>query len=296
MPLPLVWWNTSLSPPISKLTSTKDDREFVASQIRDMHRNLGIVLFGLGEVCKDDLDVIEQYLADPTMTVIDATDRTARAKRDTALIYDANKLALLDEAHISDSFGVMSLKTAYRATFRTLNGLRINVFVSHWPSRLRIDEANPIRPQLATSLRSAVAAIGPDNYHILMGDYNDDPFSPSLAHHLLATRDRTMAQRARNFLYNPFWRRLGETYNHSAPLPSDSVCGSYFYKGGAFTQWHTFDQIIFSPAFLRGGAIALDEQHSRILVSDELKTKIADQNERFDHFPVLSSVSLRSQT
>ncbi|MCA8165187.1 endonuclease/exonuclease/phosphatase family protein [Burkholderia cepacia] len=294
-PLPMVWWNTSLSPPVNDLDTTQEDREFVACQIRDMRRDLGIALFGLGEVCTDDLDVIQHYLADPTLNVIDPTDRTIRAKRDTALIYDTTKLSLLDEVYITDRFGPTTLKTAHRATFRALTGQQVNVFCSHWPSRARVGETDPRRPQLGHSLRTAVTAQGPNNYHILMGDYNDDPCSPSLAYHLLATRDRTMA-RDRKFLYNPFWRQLGEAYDHCNPLPPESTCGSYFYRGGLYTQWHTFDQIIFSSAFLRDDAIVLDEQHSRIIVTDELKDRIEDRTQRFDHFPVLSSVSLRSQT
>lgn len=293
--LPMVWWNTSLSPPINELDSTQEDRDFVATQIRDMRRDLGVALFGLGEVCTDDLDVIQQCLADPDLIVIDSTDRTGRSKLDTALIYDATKLALIDETHIRDSFATSTLKTAHRATFMTLNGQRMNVFCSHWPARARIGETDPMRVELGRSLNSAVTALGPDNYHVLMGDYNDDPCSPSLASHLLATRDRTMAQRDHRFLYNPFWRRLGEAYDHSSQSPPDSACGSHFYRGGRFTQWHTFDQIIFSSTFLRDSSIVLDERYSQILVTDELKARIEDRTQRFDHFPVLSSVSLRSQ-
>jgi len=133
------------------------------------------------------------------------------------------------------------------------------------------------------------------NYHILMGDYNDDPCSPSLANHLLATRDRNMAQENRTFLYNPFWRKLGETVDHDERLAPHSVCGTHFYRAGRYTQWHTFDQLMFSSEFLQDGPMVLDEQHTRIIVTESLKTRILDRTEKLDHFPVLSTVSLRSQ-
>ena len=74
----------------------------------------------------------------------------------------------------------------------------------------------------------------PNLYIVLMGDYNDDPFSPSLSEHLHATRDRELAIQDGAFLYNPFWRRLGESRSFPTSGNEVSICGTHYYDGGEF--------------------------------------------------------------
>lgn len=292
--LPVMWWNTGLSPPIPKLDSTDADREFVAEQIQTMHRQLPIGLFGLGEVCSDDLALIMDKLNDKDLELVDSTDRTKKLKLDTALIYDTTRLVLEKKENVVTTIDEKRLKTAQRARFKTSLGDRIDVFYSHWPSRLGMAEWDPKRAQLGMSLRSAIDRnITEDGYYILMGDYNDDPSSPSLAYHLRATRDRTLAIKRKRSPYNPFWRKLGESMHHEHSTGDDSVCGTCFYRGGDYSQWHTFDQVIFSSAFLGDEQLTLEESYTDIMASDDLKSRI--KRERFDHFPVLSCVSMRSK-
>ncbi|MBX9432518.1 endonuclease/exonuclease/phosphatase family protein, partial [Ralstonia pseudosolanacearum] len=174
------------------------------------------------------------------------------------------------------------------------------VVVSHWPSRRTAAETMPVRMELGIALRTSLARMREDGstpFHILMGDYNDDPFSPSLASHLLATRDRALARRDDEFFYNPFWRWIGESHDGlSNQQEDDSICGTHFYSEGETTRWFTYDQIIFSSAFLNDKSMVLNEQQSGILVLPELRSKLLTRGEIFDHLPVIGTVDLRSES
>jgi hypothetical protein len=112
---------------------------------------------------------------------------------------------------------------------------------------------------------------------------------------LLATRDRELAKRNPAFLYNPFWRCLGESLPAAIWGTDVSVCGTHFYPNGEHTQWFTYDQIMFSSAFLNDGAIVLNEEYTRIVSTPELTMALRNRRQTCDHFPVLSVVTLRSQ-
>lgn len=297
--LAFVWWNTSLSPPVARRRAGRAELDFVVSQIRTIRHQTEFAVLGLGEVCTDDLNVIVQGLDDPRIAVHDATSRNGRLKFDTAVIYDRGKVALEGHRSVVDRRGRQSLKTGEVVEFTvTATGDTFHLVVSHWPSRLSVAQSAPERAELGIALRWAVENIRTDAspYIVLMGDYNDDPFSPSLSEHLLATRDRYLVRAHGDLLYNPFWKRLGESHDHSDDDPPDGVCGTYFYHKGRASRWFTFDQMIFSSEFLQRKALVLDETNSGILVPLDLRAKLLNPKEIFDHLPVLGVVELRSKT
>jgi len=298
-PLVFVWWNTSLSPPIAKRKAQDVDLEFVVEQVRQMRQQTSFDVLALGEVCADDLAAIVAGLDEPQFGIHDATDRASKPMFDTAVIYDRSKLSFEQSRSIVDKFGRKTLKTGEVVNFQAMQtGDLIQVVVSHWPSRLTASESAPVRTELGTALRMSLASMreeDPAPYVVLMGDYNDDPFSPSLANHLLATRDRALARRDNRFLYNPFWKWIGESHGSSPEANDVGVCGTHFYPGGDNTQWFTYDQMIFSSAFLQDGSMVLNEQQSGILVPPALRAKVLSRREIFDHLPVLGTVNLRSE-
>ncbi|CAE6724707.1 hypothetical protein LMG22931_01901 [Paraburkholderia nemoris] len=299
-PLVFVWWNTSLSPPISRRKAVAADLEFVIAQLREIRQQTACDVLALGEVCATDLDAILTGLGEPQLAVFDATDRTTKPMFDTAVIYDQSRLSLEDTRSIVDKFGRKTLKTGEVFEFRALEtGDLFKLVVSHWPSRLTASESTAQRAELGTALRWSVERMQEDeaaSFIVLMGDYNDDPFSPSLASHLLATRDRTLARRDSRFLYNPFWKWIGESHDGVHNAESGGVCGTHFYAGGETSQWFTYDQIIFSSAFLRDQSLVLNEKRSGILAPPALRSKLLKKSEIFDHLPVLATVELRSRT
>ena len=125
---------------------------------------------------------------------------------------------------------------------------------------------------------------------ILIGDFNDEPFDPSLAHHLLATRDRELARSNTDFFYNPFWRHLGESHFYIPETETTSFGGTCFCRSDPGTHWRTLDQIIFSSSFLSQGNWQLNERETAILRLPPLDHLVQDANAKFDHFPVISVI------
>lgn len=107
-----------------------------------------------------------------------------------------------------------------------LKGELIYILVNHWPSRRSgTQETEHKRITAAKKNHEIIAKIKeetPDAKIIIMGDFNDNPNSPSIKHHLVTEG-----------FYNPF--------------------ESLYDKGrGTAThekQWYLFDQIIFSKNF-----------------------------------------------
>lgn len=299
-PLVFVWWNTSLSPPTVKPKATADDLAFVVSRIKQMRAEFRFAVFGLGEVPTEDLDAILTGVGDSSLSVFDATDRSDKLKFDTAIIYDRAQLELnvIEPSYLEERYGRTTLKLGTMARFVTIDTHDVvHVVVSHWLSRRTAGEFAGKRAELGTLLRQRLQKLrigGENPYIVLMGDYNDDPFSPSLAEHLLATRDRELAKCNPAFLYNPFWRCLGESLPAAIWGTDVSVCGTHFYPNGEYTQWFTYDQIIFSSAFLNDGSIVLNEEYTRIVSTPELTMALHNGAQTCDHFPVLSIVTLRS--
>lgn len=108
-----------------------------------------------------------------------------------------------------------------------LQGQRVHVLVNHWPSR-RAGEVETAyrRLEAAKHNRTIIATIKneePDARIIIMGDFNDDPQSDSIAH--LMNTD----------FYNPM-QLLLTRYE-----------GSTNYRG----QWNLFDQILVTNNFMK---------------------------------------------
>ena len=116
-----------------------------------------------------------------------------------------------------------------------LLGEKIHFIVVHWPSR-RGGEAKS-RPKrieaakLTKSIVDSLKQIDKNAKVIVMGDFNDDPISPSVADFLKAKRSMVLKN---NQMYNTM-------YDH--------------YKNGIGTlayrdQWNLFDQFILTPSLI----------------------------------------------
>ena len=263
-------------------------------------QRLRIDLLALGEVCSQDLQDIQAAIGVPSVGIHDVSIVDRKPMFDTGILYDQNRLAIGATLSLLDCYGKTKLKVGERLTILSRDAAReIHVFVSHWPSRLYCQETHHRRSEIGTALRRALDDIrssSSEEFIVLMGDYNDDPCSPSLTNHLLATRYRDLARENDSFLYNPFWRRLGESDAFLKGKPRAGICGTYYYAKGEQTRWHTFDQIIFSSAFLRDGPFVLNEEHSQIVRIESIESKMRKSSEIFDHLPVMSVIDIRRPT
>jgi hypothetical protein len=296
--LVFLWWNTGLSPPIQRRKESDGSIDFVVAQIKQLRAEYDFAVLGLGEVNSEELDAIIEGVGDPALAKMDATDHTQRLKFDTAIVYDLTKLALATEATSwTENYAGRTLKLGIMTSFRVFyTDEAIQVVTSHWPSRWTVGELEARKGEYGTWLRSrcqSVQANAEGRYIVLMGDYNDDPFSPSLAEHLLATRDRELAKRNAGYFYNPFWRFLGESAPVGFPDTVGSVCGTHYHPRAEHTEWVTFDQIIFSSAFLYDGPLVLNETYTGIVSTAEL-TRALNARKNCDHYPVVSMVTLRT--
>lgn len=292
--LSFAWWNTSLSPKAEQ-RSTTEQQTHAVEVIRHLTAHLGIDCLALGEVAAEDIKKIMTETALKDYEFFDGTFKIGTAQFDIGVLYRKRTLHLSRSRPLISSRGTHSLKVANSLEFRIPSTAKpLHIFVSHWPSRLRCEKNSPDRNVLAMRLREAIDDLY-NTYReapqaILLGDFNDEPFDSSLSELLLATRDRRFARRNPKLLYNPFWRCVGEAVPHVPGAACTSYSGSYYYASGVDTKWRTFDQIIFSSAFLGHGEWHLNEKYTRIVYLEPFDKAVLNRKEIFDHFPVVSVI------
>ncbi len=149
---------------------------------------------------------------------------------DVALLYNKDFFELLDSEPIPiqvyEPNGVKDDTRDILYIKGNLHGELTHVFVNHWPSRRKgVDKTHLKRITLANILTERVDAImteDKDAKVIIMGDFNDDPSSESIAKHLVSDQ-----------ILNPM-----------AKLHQPKQ-GSLTHNG----VWHLFDQILHSKTF-----------------------------------------------
>ena len=118
----------------------------------------------------------------------------------------------------------------------SLAGDSLTVIVCHWPSRFG---GSPLREWAGQQVKVEKDSILRANPHmkiIVMGDMNDDPFSPSMAKSLGARRK--MEDVKSTDMFNPWWQILLDGR------------GTLKYDG----KWNLFDQIVMSQSCISGCA------------------------------------------
>lgn len=159
---------------------------------------------------------------------------------DACLIYRTDKLQLVNKAFIRPGLeegNAMNTREIVYASFLTKNKETLHVFVNHWPSRRGGEyETQQKREMVAHALRIQIDSIFHTDVNakiIVMGDFNDEPFSTSILKVLkaLPIEEKTKAQ---------------ELYNLSSDFLQRCGSGTLKFRG----SWSVFDQIIVSKALL----------------------------------------------
>lgn len=282
------WWNTGLSPN-AKSRGDLAAQEFALQVIETLIVGLEADFIALGEISSSDLVFFQKNNRFEHYAFISAVKDTGKMKVDLAYVVNVDRLSVASEKSIISIVGGSSNKVAHQVVVQdVMFGSVMSVFISHWPSRMFINQFHAKRHALSLDLRSKVDEIlindGSDSLIVLLGDYNDEPFSPSLSDQLRASRDRSLVCRSPQLLYNPFWGALGDTFM------SGAYVGSYYYAGGETTKWYTFDQIIFSHGFIKAKHWRLAERCSYVAALPELVEKIVDRKSKFDHLPVFGII------
>jgi len=284
----IVWWNTSLAPS-TKSRATNRDLNLVCGMINLLINVLEKDFIVLGEVSDLDVDYIQSNCQLPGYEFVINTSQVGRSQFDTCIIYNVAKISILNNFNITSTKGNSVLRIAQKLDVLVeLSNSIIHIFISHWPSRLWCAENHADRHFLGIRLRDEIDNVikkcDSNPYIVLLGDYNDEPFNKSLSEQVMATRDKNLVSKRKHLLYNPFWKHM---YSSSNDIYS---CGSYFYKSGKTTQWHTFDQLMFSHAFIEAKEWRLNESSENILYVPEYLQAVTDTNEIFDHLPVGSEI------
>jgi hypothetical protein len=102
-----------------------------------------------------------------------------RGKYDMCYIYNSDILELVSIQDITSSDGSRTLKVAQRLNFlEKFTGMALFILASHWPSRLRTGEYEPVRDELGLLLHQSInqlkLADGTLPHVILLGDYNEE--------------------------------------------------------------------------------------------------------------------------
>lgn len=211
---------------VSDWTPALRDRKVdqLATVIAAMNGNAGPDLLGVCEIeNRHVLDLlvaaVNKKLDSPRKySVIHADTKDARGI-DVAFIYDST---LFSAAKDTVFFHVVMRRNATRdivqVSFKTKTPAARTwvVFGNHWPSRSGGQfESQGYRAIAGETLaffhQRALEVLGDDTPVLAMGDFNDEPFDPSLVTHALSTRLRARVTGAREnpLLWNLMWPVAG---------------------------------------------------------------------------------------
>ena len=160
---------------------------------------------------------------------------------DIAFIYDA------DRYRAEEQFTYVVVKRSptrdlFQVNFRTIGTNRLLIVIgNHWPSRLGHAAYRIIAGEtLSYWIQRIHEVLGGEPTVLVMGDFNDEPFSPSITDFALSTETTTKVLLARNQrLYNLMWPLMGRGE------------ASYVYAGTP----NMLDQFLVSRGMLRRGAL-----------------------------------------
>lgn len=292
------FWNCAMSPPGQKGERSLANMTDAVEIIAELFTKEKILFLALCEVNKDSfeyisialselgLDLSAQFMPDKT---------TTGSEFDIGYFYDPTQVAVQHGLAHSGKLGTSSVKIAQQLHLIVIEEQPsiINILVSHWSSQL-LKIADDFRDECSKGLRRFVETLIQDNQQvILMGDYNDEPYSHSIFKNVRATNDRALVLSNPDFwLYNPYWKTL------SARMPfkvdeQEHDFGTCYSKSGNRNHWSTFDQIIFSGHFLHSGPWFLQESATGVVLNDKLREAIMSNKHCFDHMPVIGCISKR---
>jgi hypothetical protein len=240
---------------------------------------LGAAIAHLGGGAGPDLlgvcEVENRFVLDELVTVVDdllparsygvvhADSTRDHRGIDTAFLYDTN-LFDVDPTTVFSHFVVRRTGTRdiTQATFRTAAGNDLVALCNHWPSRSGgAHESAGFRATAGETLgywhERIREELGDDIPIIAGGDFNDDPWDPSVRFNANSSRERGDTERAQSArFHNLAWHYLEvPVVDHNGDA---RVLNGTLYFGG---DGNTFDQILVNRSLLKGegGLTILDD-------------------------------------
>lgn len=286
------FWNCAISPPGTNLPVSEDLVDDACKIIMEVFEKNKIGLIALCEVNEFSFKKLNERLSMLGLSAVFLGDETETgSKFDIAVFYIKSTIKIIESMHHTGDVGTSKVKIAQQLKISIHpNDTIIDILISHWPSRLQ-HVSESFRNECSTGLRMNVSSLmRNDSQVILMGDYNDDPYSQSLLVNLRATNDRSLVMSKPNYwLYNPFWRTLFARVEFQKDVIEHDF-GTCYSKSNSRNNWSTFDQIIFSGNFLTTGPWFLKEADTNIVSNSSLLSSIMNSNSKFDHFPIVGCI------
>ncbi len=252
----------------------------LAKIIKQMHGGAGPDLLGLCEV--ENKGVVERLIAkigrtDYRLAHVESPDIRGI---DCSLIYSAD---LFNDPPASDIQGhLVHFRFPTRDIFQVrltlkATGAELNVFVNHWPSRRQgqwqsephritvgercgqlVDGVLKVDREAYGLIQDTAAGLARLNARwnrnvLLMGDFNDDPFSRSMTDYLLASKDLDRVEeelkageKRQTPAIKTYLERESVLFNLSWPFLGMPDMGSIFFSGESANTMNLFDQFIVS--------------------------------------------------
>lgn len=235
----LAGWNENvLSRKINNLTSA----------IAEMNNGTGPDILGVCEIENERLLALLAYQLGVTGRRYDWVHYESNDKRgiDVAFLYDSHLFEVPKDLIFTVRLHKRSAtRDLLQVEFKTQKGNSLIVIGNHWPARSGGQfETEPFRIMAAETLSYWLYQIaekrGNDQPVLVMGDFNDEPFSRSITDYALSTPNIRLlrgAKRDHNGVYTPYLLNL---------LWNDMTDGkgTYLYNG----RWSVLDQILVNRA------------------------------------------------
>lgn len=284
--LSMVWWNTSLSPPLtSKRNLATEEKIVQVTKVIKKFMDIGYDFICLGEVSLQDIISISDHLGlvNSEYNYAIGAQKQGRLYFDTAIFYKKKHNLVspdngYDCLYTTMTSGSRNLKVYERYQFYHQHYEKSFVFyLSHWPSQLQNNALNTV--SISSRLRFELEGeLDEKNNIILMGDYNVEPYSDEIVHHLQSSRDQKIVLKKPNVLYNPCWKFL--------PIDqTNKIKGTYNYSSGNFHTWSVIDQIMLSSSFLQN-EWEFNDKFTSIVDIELLLAGEQDAHNPSDHWPL----------
>lgn len=231
--------------------------EQLAKIIRQMKGGAGPDILGVCEVedrfVLDDL-VAVLNIAGRDYDVVHANSERDRRGIDTAFLYD-KAMYDVDPALVFNHFVLRRTGTRdiLQATFRTKAGQDLIIMCNHWPSRSGgAVESAGFRATAGETVgywhQRILEECGDRAAVVAFGDFNDDPFDPSLRFNAVAGRERGDVERGRSAqFYNFAWEYLTTQATDREGNPK-TLDGTLYFRGDG----NVFDQVLVNRPILDG--------------------------------------------
>lgn len=237
----------------------------VISELGRQYTNDNPAICGLIEV--ENRQVIEDLIKQPILAksnygIVHYNSYDARGI-DIAIIYQKNRFIVQDsytkEIKIYNEEGRRQYTRDVLVVIGLLDGEKMALFMNHWPSRSGGEAiSQQKRNAAAVVLKNEMNKLSSENPEIKlisMGDYNDDPISPSLKKHLGAVGDPSeLSDKSPyyNLMYKLYKAGIASLAYRDAPNLFDQIIISRnLYSTEKITPTYSlFKAEIFAPSYL----------------------------------------------